>query len=598
MTRRGKNGLAAWIEKTIELPQGLSAEPGPVRLWPWQIEIADAITDPTVERVTLVKPVRVGFTSLLTSALAWYVVREPAPILCLLPTEADCRDYMVSDVEATFDSSPALHGLLSTPKRGSDRINRNTLCHRIFTGGSLKIVAGKAPRNLRRHTARILCVDEADAIETSGEGDPIMLAERRTLSFANRKIIVGSTPLQEDTSHVMRCYGESDQRIFELPCPSCGAFTEILWQHIEWPQGPPEQPEAAAFRCPHCRALVEERHKPAMVKRGRWRALRPEVARPEGAGHRGHRGYRLNALVSLLANASWGRLAAEYLRAKDADDTLKAFTNTILAQPWRSAGDELDDMALARRVEPFSLSSIPADVLVVTLGVDVQGDRLEVSIVGWGKDGTGFVLAHESLWGPPDGEEVWQSLDELLRQRWQHPHGGQLRADAAAIDAGAGAHYDRVLDFCAPRLGRKVFAIKGVPGFARPAITRTRMKKGKPLFLAGVDAIKAGLFAKLARGDGIRFGDRLPPEYFEMLVSERRVIRRVRGKPVQRFERIPGKRAESLDALVYATAAKAGLALSPAAFSQRADELASPAPPPPRQTLFPSSWMEQGSGPW
>ena len=91
MTKRRKTKtLAAWIEANIELPQGLSAEPGPVKLWPWQREIADAITDPTIERVTLVKPVRVGFTSLLTSAIAYHVVKEPAPILVLMPTEADC----------------------------------------------------------------------------------------------------------------------------------------------------------------------------------------------------------------------------------------------------------------------------------------------------------------------------------------------------------------------------------------------------------------------------------------------------------------------------------------------------------------------------
>ena len=163
---------------------------------------------------------------------------------------------MVTDIEGTFDSSPALRGRLSAPKQGSDRINRNTLCHRLFKGGSLKIVAGKAPRNLRRHTARVLLIDEADAIEVSAEGDPVTLAERRTLSFDNRKIIVGSTPLDEATSHVMRCYGESDQRVFEVPCPSCGAFSEILWPAIEWPA---DHPELAAWRCPHCQDLVDER---------------------------------------------------------------------------------------------------------------------------------------------------------------------------------------------------------------------------------------------------------------------------------------------------------------------------------------------------
>ena len=307
----------------------------------------------------------------------------------------------------------------------------------------------------------------------------------------------------------------------------------------------------------------------------------------------GHAGFRLNALVSLLPNASWAKLAAEFLRAKDDPTTLRVFVNTILGEPWRGEGNDLDEATLAARVEPFSLDDVPAEVLAITVGVDVQGDRLEATVVGWSRDNTAFVLAHETLWGPPDDEEVWKDLDELLRQRWKHPHGGTLKVDAAAIDAGSGGHYETVLAFCAPRLGRKCFAVKGVAGFARPAIQRAKLKRGKPLFLAGVDPIKAGLFAKLERGRGVRFSNTLTADYFSMLTSEKRVTQFVRGKPTTRFERKPGMRAESLDCLVYAYAAKAGLTLNAAAFAMREDELRAPVPPKPTPTVIRSQWMDR-----
>lgn len=208
--------LSDWMESHMRLPEGVSATPGRVRLWPYQRGIADAISDPRIERVTIVKPVRVGFSTLLTGALASYVANEPSPILLLLPTEADCRDYMVSDVEPIFDSTPVLSGLLSAE---ADDTGRNTLLSRRFAGGSLKIVAAKAPRNLRRHNVRVLLMDEVDGMETTAEGSPLILAEKRTLSFANRKIILGSTPTIEETSNVLRSYRLSDQRIFEVPCP-------------------------------------------------------------------------------------------------------------------------------------------------------------------------------------------------------------------------------------------------------------------------------------------------------------------------------------------------------------------------------------------
>jgi phage terminase large subunit GpA-like protein len=200
--------LSDWIERNVILPDDVSALPGRVRLWPHQREIADAITDPLIERITLVKPARCGFTTLLTAAIGYFVVDDPCPVLCVLPTEMDCRGFCVDDIESTFEATPALRGAL-TFDRG-EGIDRKTLLHRRFAGGSLKLVAARSPRNLRRHTCRILIVDEADACETTAEGNPLRLAEKRTLSFPNRKIIIGSTPLLEETSHVLRSYAASD----------------------------------------------------------------------------------------------------------------------------------------------------------------------------------------------------------------------------------------------------------------------------------------------------------------------------------------------------------------------------------------------------
>jgi phage terminase large subunit GpA-like protein len=146
--------------------------------------------------------------------------------------------------------------------------------------------------------------------------------------------------LNAETSHVLRAYAASDQRVFKVPCPDCGAFTEVMWQHIEWQEG---RPETAVYRCPHCKGLIDERHKAQMVNAGRWCATAPEVV--------GHAGFRLNALVNLLANASWSKLAAEFVATKSDPAELQTFVNTILTQGWREAGDEVDDGTLMKRAE-------------------------------------------------------------------------------------------------------------------------------------------------------------------------------------------------------------------------------------------------------
>jgi phage terminase large subunit GpA-like protein len=578
--------LSDWVEANVYLPQGLAAMSGPMRLWPFQRELADSIGDPGVERVSILKATRVGYTALLASVIAHHVINDPTAVLCLQPVESDARDFTVSDLEPLFEASPSLRGRLKPPSRRPDE--RSTILHRMFPGGSLKVVAAKAPRNLRRHTARILLVDEADAMEITREGDAVALAEKRTLSFRNRKIVVGSTPADENTSSILRLYQDSDMRVFELACPFCQAPFELLWRHITWPEAEPEQ---AYCTCPACEGRIEEReHKGPMVEAGRWRATRPEI--------RGHRGYRLNALISPLPNASWGRLATEFLQAKHDADLLRVFTTTLLAEPWRSPEEALDENDLTARVEAFDLERIPEPVLVLCAGVDIQDDRTEVSILGFDRAGTTYVLDHTVLYGKPldAGDPVWTDLDDHLRRRFVHPRGGTIGIDAAVVDASDGDSYNQVLTFCATRLSRKVLAGKGAAGLTRPPLVSAKRSRGRGrLFIVGVDPLKSRILSMLAsRAKLIRFSHTLAGgDSFNQLTSERKVTRMSRGRPVVRFERRQGARCEALDCAVYALAARASLSLD---LNRRESELAaatSAPPAPKRPSVIPSNFMSR-----
>ena len=575
--------LSAWIEGVVRLPVGLTAEPGPIKLAPYMVEIADAIGDPKVERVTCLKSARIGWTTVMSAAVAHFMIRDPCRVLTLWPTESDARGWVVSDLEPIFEDSPALQGKLPMPHPG--RSDRTTLLHRIGdNGASLTVVGAGAPRNLRRHTAKVLMIDEADACEVLSEGDPISLAINRTLTFPDRKILVGSTPLDAATSHVCRLYAQSDGRIFEVPCVHCSNRFEIRWSHIQWPE---DRPEAAYCVCPACGGVIEESQKAKIVSRGCWRPQNP------GADPT-HRGYRISSLVSSLANAAWGKLAAEYLRARDRDDTLRVFRNTVLAEPWEDAGEALDDADLIKRAENFDVDHIPPAVLAITVGADVQGDRVEATLVGHAKDGTAYILGHEIVFGSPHDDDLWSEVDALLRRRFPHPSGGSLKIDAAVIDSGGKAGvFDKVTAFCNARISRRIFASQGMAGFARASFTLTRTKKGsRRLAIIGVDVIKTQLFNRL-RGQSIRFSRSLSADWFEQLCSETRVVRVVGGRPRPRFERKSGMRAEALDATTYALAAKAALTLNAAAFSQRADELTMVTPPPARPTVIRSAWMDR-----
>ena len=198
-----------------------------------------------------------------------------------------------------------------------------------------------------------------------------------------------------------------------------------------------------------------------------------------------------------------------------------------------------------------------------------------------------LILDYRCFYGPIDGEAVWQDLDSLLRETWQHPNGGTLRIDACAVDSGDGGHLEHVMGFCRPRFGRRVVPIKGVAGFSRALLQKSG---NQHLWLVGSDAAKSQLFARVSRNQGIRYSDALQPLFFEMFASERRIIRYVRGKPEARFERIKGKRAETLDGTVYALAVRQ---LIGQRMDLRQSELASAAAPKAPPRVIRSKWLER-----
>lgn len=393
---------------------------------------------------------------------------------------------------------------------------------------------------------------------------------------------MGSTPIFAETSLVLAAYERSDKRIFEVPCPECDEFHEVMWKDIHWPEG---QPEKAHWCCPSCGSVVEERRKYSMVTKGRWRVTVPEV--------KGHAGFRINALVSPMANASWGKLASEFVSVKNDPQRLQTFVNLVLGEGWREHADEINDSALVARSERFDIEMLPAEVLTITAGVDVQDDRLEVTLLGWSQEGTTYALAHHVIWGLATDDATWRELDEVLKWRFPHPLGGKLGIEATAIDSSDGDSMEIVYAFCFPRTNRRIFPIKGVGG-NRPFIERSKQKvKGGWLWIVGVDGIKTHLNSRFQRGNSFRFSDSLPASWFEQLVSERVVIRYSRGQPYRSFERIKGRRAEALDCTVYAVAARQNLNVNWSARQEQLSNQVKPTLAAARPRMITSLWMER-----
>lgn len=548
-----------------------SPAPGPWRTsrTPFLREVMDSLS-PTcpVERVVLMKSAQCGGTEVLLNFCGYLMHHTPAPAMLVQPSVEMAKRFSKQRLDGLIESSPALRGKVKDPRA---RDSGNTILMKEFSGGVLILTGANSAVGLRSLPARFVLADELDGwpLDADGEGDPFTLAVKRTIAFGSqRKIFAVSTPTVADFSRIESLYKASDQRKFFVPCLRCQHFQVLTWDRVKWDEG---KPETARYICEGCGEAIANHEKGDMLDRGQWRATAPGDGRT--------RGYHISALYSPPGWPSWGELAMEFLEAKRTPETLQVFVNTILGETWKdkSAQPLEADVLFARR-EPFA-AEVPAGGALLTCGVDVQDDRLELEIVAWGRDEESWSIAYNVLHGDPAAPDVWSELDRLLNRTYRHESNLPLSIAATCIDSG-GHHSGEVYEYCRPRLARKVYAIKGAPGWGKPIWPRKATKglRNAPLFVISADSAKERVYSRLRvpePGPGfVHIPADRPRDWCEQVVSER-IQTRYRNGHAERFWFKPnGVRNEALDVRGYATAALHALYMGGLRLNEHADAFA------------------------
>ena len=552
--------VSEWADRYRRLSSKASAEPGPWRTdrTPYLREPMDCLSsESTVQRVVMMFAAQTGKTEAGSNWLGYVIDHAPGPMLCVQPTVEMAKRLSKQRLESMITETPCLAEKIA-PARARD--SGNTMFSKEFSGGIMLLTGANSATGLRSAPCRYLFCDEVDGFpsDVDGEGDPVALAERRTTTFARRKILLTSTPTVKDFSRIEAEYLRSDQRRFYVPCPNCGAMEWLKWGQLKWDDG---LPETARYQCEHCGERFEELHKPAMLRRGEWRATAP-------AGNGRTAGFQLSGLYSPLGWCSWEQLVEDFLRAKGDAPALKAFVNTRLAETWEEdyAAKISADGLMERRLD-YRSGLCPAAVVLLTAGVDVQDNRLAVSVWGWGEGETGWLVWHQELMGDPTQVEVWGQLDQVLATEWDTENGKTLKVAQMAIDSGGHCTHE-VYRYVRDRVGQGVVAIKGSSRRNSAAVGKGSkvdvnwrgrvIKRGVALYQLGTDTIKTTLFGRLRHNQttgGLHFGMAADAEYFKQVTSERQALRYHRGFPIREWVKKAGDRNEALDCLVYGYAA-------------------------------------------
>jgi len=508
--------------------------------------ILDACMEPDIDTVVIMSAAQLLKTEILLNLIGYFIDLDPSPILVVQPTTDMGESFSRERLSPMIRDTPRLTGLVAPP---GSKASGNTILKKAFSGGQIVIAGANSTASLSSRPVRVLLADEIDRWpEVLGkEGDPLKLAEKRTDAFFNRLKVYTSTPTQKGRSRIEMLAELSDKRMCHVPCPHCGVYQPLVWPNLRWDKG---KPETAYYACADCREPISEHFKAEMLAGYKW------VKTAESKKIAGF--VELNTLYSPWQQ--WSNMVENWLEAQGRPELLKTFVNLFLAQCWEEKSEKMSEGDLSKLAAAFSRKKPLEDTLFFTAGVDVQGDRLEVTICGWNVRQAMYIYETFVVLGDPStepertGEEipgyknVYKELAETLAERYGEKLAG------GCIDAGYATEF---VHKNTARYLPGFTAIKGEGGPGKPLISDVRYAGAykAPWRMVGVDGFKDAIKARIEAGnESIRFSKTLPPEWYDQLTAEQVYISTKRSFPVREWRKVR-QRNEALDCVIYSWAA-------------------------------------------
>ena len=549
-----------WMEENFVLNESAFA-PGRWRAdaVPYQKEIIDAFADPNVREITIMAPSQWGKNIILSGIEGFVIAIMPGPILHIGTTVDEMEKYSKGRFARFIRDTKCLKDKIFSAK---SRDSNNTILLKLFPGGFLEFIGSNSPRAAASKPIQVVVEDELDGFETTIEGDISEIADRRLVTFRRlkkSKRIRVSSPHIKGFSKIEKAYFEGTQEEWLHECPGCLKHQFVDIYKIKFEHARDEKGNYTVwdvvFQCPDCLGkFTEIEWKEAPV---RYIALNPE------AYERGHRSFKGNSFDA-SQSWTWKEIVLKWLQVKTIPDEYKVFKNTVLNESWEEKGEIADCEYLLKRREDYG-AELPDGVLVLTAGADVQDDRLEYEIVGWGRGEQSWGVEYGMIMGKPDKEQTWEDLWNKYDQIRKFKNGVGLIVACGFTDSG-GHYTEKVYEACKKVEARRIYAIKGQGGPGIPLIYKWyRTKKENAwLFILGVDSGKSRIIGRLKMpevGDGYchfplggeKGYDRI---YFQGLTSEALKKGIEKGKMVLRWVKTnANQRNEPLDCRNYAQAA-------------------------------------------
>jgi phage terminase large subunit GpA-like protein len=476
--------------------------------------------------VTIKASAQIGKSTVALVFVCGSIAMDPRDVLVVHPNEENATRWSRLKLTPMLRGTSVLSRLFSENSR--DGANAILFKERRDGLGAILISGANSPSALSQVSMSRQVQDDLSKWQVGEAGDPEQMADNRSRADAFAKLLKLSTPLISPGCKITRAFEAGSQEFPYVPCPHCAEMFVLTWEnmlaHLD-----PAHPEAAHFVCEACGCEIRESDRPGLLAALEWRAKNP------GAKSH-HRSFHIWSAYSPLQ--SWELIAREWLKAKGDPASEQSFLNDTVGEAFRAEGaarawEELRDRADA---SDYARGTIPPGALLLFMGIDCQGDRVEWQLLGWGRNWRRWVIDCGVIPGHIRDSDCQRKLEDLLARNWVHASGRRIGIDQAAIDANA--FTSDVLLFARRFPISKLIMVRGRPDENAPLLALVRkeyndrtgklLKYSRRFYHIGVSVMKLNLYGDLAIEDPqaeryIAFPRGLDDSYFQQLTSERRV---------------------------------------------------------------------------
>ena len=547
--------ISGHSEKYRVLPKQSSFDAGAWVNRPYQILVQDAISSPEVEEVVLMTSAQSSKTEILLNTAFYYSDVEPSPILIVQPTFDLCGGFSKDRLTPSITESPQYRGIFGDQSvRGESTLLRKQGNNgSVISFGSMSSLSSLASKSIR-----VLLVDELDRCKAhiTPEGNIWDIMSERTSSFPNRKICWVSTPKKIETSHIYSKYLQSDQSILQVRCMHCNGYFDLVWETVVYDLNPDDATiikDSVGISCRECGGIHSESQKSALVENVRFRVRNPSSK---------IRGFN----YGVMANDSHTlfELVEQFESASHDPDKLEAFYTLKMGVPFRQEHIRREAQDYDSRLDDYTHDDLPDDILFITNGIDVQGDRFEITTWGFGFSGRIYHIDYYVTFADTAIKKEWRVLLEYLDgQSYTLECGVRITPHASGLDSGYQTKHAYDFAQYGRKHGLKIYALKGGGNVHTPMTPFNNKKVARnKQFNIGTFQLKDMVYKRVAIEEKLNDGfvhfsrNYVDDDFFKQLHSERKTHEMVKGRMREQYDIIDHNvRNEVLDTFCYGLAA-------------------------------------------